>query len=86
MDVVVYSKENCIYCMKAKMLLTNKGVPFKEQKLGQDFTRETILEMFPGAKSFPIIVIDGFNIGGFVELKETLDNRENDTRKFLAEG
>lgn len=86
MNVVVYTKENCSYCMSAKILLTNKGVPFKEQKLGEDFTRETILEMFPSAKSFPIVVIDGFNIGGYSQLKEKLEESVNDPKKFLVEG
>ncbi len=72
--------------MSAKLLLTNKGVSFKEQKLGEDFTRETLLEMFPSAKSFPIIVIDGFNIGGYQQLKEKLDQSNNDATKFLIEG
>ena len=85
MDVVIYSKENCSYCMSAKLLLTNKGIPFKEKKLNEDFTRETLLEMFPNAKSFPVVVVDGFNIGGYMELKETLETRGTDNRKFLTE-
>lgn len=86
MHVVLYTKESCSYCMSAKILLTNKGIPFKEQKLGEDFTRETLLEMFPQAKSFPVIVIDGFNIGGYQQLKEKLDQANTDATKFLIEG
>lgn len=85
MNVVLYTKESCSFCMSAKILLTNKGIPFKEQKLGEDFTRETLLEMFPSAKSFPVIVIDGFNIGGYHQLKEKLEQSNNDTAKFLIE-
>jgi glutaredoxin 3 len=29
-DVVVYSKDYCPYCVKAKGLLTRKGIGFKE--------------------------------------------------------
>jgi glutaredoxin len=72
--------------MSAKLLLTNKGVHFQEQKLGEDFTREILLEMFPHAKSFPVIVVDGFNIGGYQELKEQLERANNDATKFLIEG
>lgn len=86
MNVVIYTKESCSYCMSAKILLTNKGIPFKEQKLGEDFTREVLLEMFPYAKSFPVIVVDGFNIGGYQELKEKLEQSNNDATKFLIEG
>lgn len=86
MNVVIYTKENCSYCMSAKILLTNKGISFREQKLGEDFTRETILEMFPSARSFPVIVVDGFNIGGYQELKERLERSNTDATKFLIEG
>lgn len=85
MNVVVYTKENCSFCMSAKLLLTNKGIPFREQKLGEDFTRETLLEMFPSAKTFPVIVVDGFNIGGYQQLKEKLEHTEKESSKFLIE-
>lgn len=86
MNVTIYSKDGCAHCMSAKLLLTNKGISFSELKLGEDFTRETLLEMFPSAKTFPVVVVDGFNIGGYLELKETIETRETDKRKFLAEG
>ena len=85
MNVIVYSKDNCSYCTNAKLLLTSKGISFSELKLGEDFTRETLLEMFPEAKTFPVIVIDGFNIGGYVQLKEKLNTELKEHRKFLAE-
>lgn len=83
-NVVLYTKDNCSYCVSAKTLLTAKNIPYTEQKLGEDFTRETLLEMFPEAKTFPVIVIDGFNIGGYAQLKEHIDTN-NDSRKFLIE-
>jgi glutaredoxin 3 len=85
MNILVYTKETCSYCTNAKLLLTSKGMSFTEYKLGEDFTRETLLEMFPGATTYPIIVIDGFNIGGYIELKEHL-SQTTDPKKFLIEG
>lgn len=85
MNVILYTKDNCSYCTNAKLLLTSKGMSFTEMKLGEDFTRETLLEMFPEARTFPVIVIDGFNIGGYVQLKEKLDNTLQESRKFLTE-
>ena len=85
MNVILYSKDNCSYCTNAKLLLTSKGISFSELKLGEDFTRETLLEMFPEVKTFPVIVIDGFNIGGYVQLKEKLDTELKEQRKFLTE-
>lgn len=86
MNVILYSKDNCSYCTNAKLLLTSKGISFTEMKLGEDFTRETLLEMFPEARTFPVVVVDGFNIGGYVQLKEKLNNELTENRKFLAEG
>lgn len=85
MNVILYSKDNCSYCTNAKLLLTSKGISFTEMKLGEDFTRETLLEMFPEARTFPVVVIDGFNIGGYVQLKEKLSESTNDPKKFLVE-
>lgn len=85
MNVILYTKDACSYCTNAKLLLTSKGISFTEMKLGEDFTRETLLEMFPEARTFPVIVIDGFNIGGYVQLKEKLDNELKESKKFLTE-
>jgi len=40
--------------------------------LDQDFTREEVLEQFPGARTFPQIKVDGKAIGGFQELQNYL--------------
>jgi len=85
--VTVYTKENCIYCTKAKMLLASKGIFYNELKLNEDFSRENLLELYPSVKTFPVIVVDGFNIGGAQEL-ELILNEENEmgNKKFLIEG
>jgi glutaredoxin 3 len=87
MKVTIYTKNDCIYCTKAKMLLTNKNISYNEMKLNEDFSRENLLELFPSAKTFPVIVIDGFNIGGYTELERKLLSEEtNNTAKLLNEG
>jgi hypothetical protein len=68
----------------AKDLLALCNITFTEQRLGVDFTVNTLKTKFPDAKSFPIIVVDGFYIGGYNQLKEHLESN-NDHRKFLAE-
>jgi glutaredoxin 3 len=84
--VEVWTKPDCPYCVKAKQLLSLKNIPFSELKLNEDFTREILLEKFPNAKSYPVIVIDGFHIGGFSQLNEKLIEEFSDTRKLLNEG
>lgn len=86
MHVVVYSKNDCIACTKAKMLLASKNISYTELKLNEDFTRETLLEQFPSAASFPIIVVDGFNIGGTEQLSKMINEQKEPLGKFLTEG
>jgi glutaredoxin-related protein len=46
------------------------NIPFEEKMLGVDFTREILLENYPSAKTFPVVVVDGFYIGGYEQLTE----------------
>ena len=66
--VEIYSKDNCPYCDKAKNLLEMKNMEYIEYKLDKDFSRDEILEWFPGVKTFPIITLDKKYIGGYNEL------------------
>ena len=83
--IEIYAKPGCPFCDQAKNLLNIKNLSFTEYMLDEDFTRETLLSKFPGVKSFPVIVIDGYNIGGFTQLREHL-NQERTTQKLLNEG
>jgi glutaredoxin len=67
------------------MLLTNRGMSYNEMKLNEDFTKENLLELYPNVMTFPVIVIDGFNIGGFTELNKVLSESVKDNRKILTE-
>lgn len=69
MKVEIYSKDNCGYCTMAIQEAEMKNLDFTVQKLDQDFTREEMVEKFPGVRTFPIVVVDGEYIGGFVEFK-----------------
>jgi glutaredoxin len=72
MKVTVYSKDSCPYCVKAINLLETTDLEFEEHKLDKDFSRDEILEWFPGVKTFPIITIDKKYIGGYNELYDLL--------------
>ena len=85
MTIEVYSKEGCPNCVKAKQLLNTHNKDFVEMKLGEDFSREILLSKFPEAKTFPVIVIDGFNIGGYDQLFSYITEERLDNRKLLNE-
>ena len=85
-NVEVYSKPDCPYCNKAKHLLKTMSIPFSESTLNKDFTREFIVDKFPHAKTYPIIVVDVFYIGGFSQLQERINEEYKDTAQLLNEG
>lgn len=75
MRAIVWSKDNCPYCVSAKTLLKQKGIEFEERKIGDGYTKEDLLEAVPNAMTVPQIFLDGELVGGFTELRA----------KFLAE-
>jgi glutaredoxin len=70
MAIVIYSKDECSFCDKARELLRSQGKFFIEYKLERDFSRETIKALYPSAKTFPVITIDSRYIGGYNELSK----------------
>jgi len=71
--IKMYSKTNCSYCSSARTYLQTKNIPFEEYKLDVDFKREFIIQHFPSAKTYPIIIDNDEYIGGFVDLKRKYD-------------
>ena len=82
--VVIYSRDNCAYCAYAKNLLESKNINYIELKLDVDFSRETLLENYPTAKTFPVITVDGFYIGGYSQLAERINTTNSDNRELLT--
>jgi len=68
MEVIIYSKENCPNCVKAKALMDKYSPTIF--KMGEDISRDAFFEKFPNAKTVPQIEIDGEHIGGYKELVE----------------
>ena len=67
MKVEIYSKPQCPFCVQAKALAEREGHELTYKMLDEDFDRETLMETFPGARTFPQIIVDGEKIGGFTE-------------------
>ena len=68
MNIVIYSKDNCPNCNKAKNILS-KFNP-KILLLGKDISREDFFKKFPTAKQVPQIIINQNHIGGYPELEK----------------
>lgn len=68
--VVVYSTVNCSYCVRAKGLLEELGIPYTEIRLDLDKRHHReFLRATNGARTVPQVIIDGRCIGGFAELQ-----------------
>lgn len=68
MKAIIWSKDNCPYCVQAKVLLEQQGIEFEERKIGSGYSKEDLLESVPHAKTVPQIFLDGELVGGFTEL------------------
>ena len=73
MKVEIYSKPQCPFCVQAKALAEREGHELTYKMLDEDFDRETLMETFPGARTFPQIIVDGNKIGGYQEFKKLVD-------------
>ena len=70
--IEIYGKENCPYCEMAKVLASRKGFEVVYKQLDIDYGFSEIREKFPGARTFPQIIVEGEKIGGYDKLKEKI--------------
>ena len=76
MAIIVYSKPACVYCEKAKALLTRLGLAYTEKIVSKDLTLEEFFkEIGKQVRQIPQIVIDEKHIGGYNELIEYFINK-----------
>lgn len=69
MEVILYSKMDCQWCERAKMLFNNLDIKYTEYKYQNDFTKKEFYAEFGEGATFPQISINTRHIGGF---KDTL--------------
>jgi glutaredoxin len=72
----VYTKDDCPWCIKAKILLMDCGIQFEELKLGKDYQREELKSLLPEnlPLTVPQIFIYNKRIGGYEDLAEYLES------------
>jgi glutaredoxin 3 len=64
----MYTTRWCGYCVRAKMLLDDKGLPYEEINLDDDPAFRARLNELTGGWTVPQILIDDRPIGGYTEL------------------
>ena len=66
--VEVYTTPSCPYCVRAKRLLTERGIAFEEIDVAEDDELREDLIRRTGRRTVPQIFIAGQAIGGYEEL------------------
>lgn len=67
MDIQIYKKPGCGYCVKIDELMTRAGIEAEVIMIGKDITVDEFKTKYPNASGVPHVVIDGEVIGGLVE-------------------
>ena len=76
MTIVIYSKNNCVYCTKAKNLVKNLGLDYEEKTMESFDSVDKMLEdIGKPVRQMPQIKIDDELIGGYNQLVEYFEKQ-----------
>jgi glutaredoxin-like protein len=75
LDVTIFTREGCPYCVRAKGMLRDAGVQYDELVLNRDYS-EVTLRAVAGASMVPQVFINGAHVGGSDRLEEYLGTRQ----------
>ena len=71
MEIIIYSKNNCVFCTKAKHLVKTLGLEYTENKMEEFDSPQAMLEdIGKQVRTMPQIKIDGKLVGGYNQLVE----------------
>ncbi len=73
--IEIYGKHNCPFCDKANGLCERNSLEYVYKQLDEDFDRDSFFKIFPTARTFPQIIVDGDSIGGYTDLEAWHQNR-----------
>lgn len=71
LNVTVFSREGCEFCVRTKSMLHDAGISFEELVLNRDFSEATIRAV-SGEATVPQIFINGERLGGSEALEQYL--------------
>lgn len=71
---VIFGKENCVFCERAKKLLDGLRIQYTYRDAGNPNTRAELLELVPGAKTVPQIWLYGTYVGGWEDLVSYIED------------
>ena len=78
----MYSTDWCGYCVRAKHLLEQRGIPFEEIEIAEEPSFRDRLYELTGGWTVPQILVDGRPIGGYLELSRL--DRDGELEQLAA--
>lgn len=73
MSVLIYGQPNCQWCKNSVAFCIDKGIEYdyidiQSSEITRDDIKYLTTVLAPGAKTVPIIIVDGEWIGGYSDL------------------
>ena len=68
-EIKMYTKKVCPYCVRAKALLSSKGLEWEEVSMEDPEVRQMFMEKYPTVRTVPQIFINGDRVGGYEDLE-----------------
>jgi len=75
LDVTIFTREGCEYCVRAKGMLNDAGIQYEELVLNRDYT-EASIRAVSGMSSVPQVFINGDHVGGSEDLEQYLNKSQ----------
>lgn len=74
LDVTMFTREGCGYCVRAKALMREAGIAFEEMVLNRDYTEAT-LRAVSGKSTVPQMFVNGKYIGDSAAIEQFVKDR-----------
>ena len=78
----IFTKDNCSWCTKAKEILKENNIEYKEHNIDEDYTRTMVLKALR-LKTVPQIWNDDLHLGGYRQLESWIG--ENYDSNYINE-
>lgn len=79
MNIEIYTKPSCSRCVNLKKTLQKENVEYKEYVIGENISREQVLEKYPDAKMLPIVVYESVKLADSDQLVKIIMEKKNES-------
>ena len=75
-NVEIYTRDNCVWCVRAKELFALHQINYKEYKLNVDYTKDELIDIIKRSVNVtvPQILVNGHLVGGYDNLVQYMED------------